>query len=151
MEIKTETRKVVEPLIYDLGAPGRNVSTLMPNSDVPESPLPENLLRADLDLAEVSEIDVVRHFVKLSQLNYAIDKGFYPLGSCTMKYNPKIDETLPVCQGLLCYIQCKTRTRHRVPWHSCTRCKRGYQRSRDLRRAAFNLPPERKVNLPGFS
>ncbi len=92
MEIKTETRKVVEPLIYDLGAPGRNVSTLMPNSDVPESPLPENLLRADLDLPEVSEIDVVRHFVKLSQLNYAIDKGFYPLGSCTMKYNPKIDE-----------------------------------------------------------
>src|SRR5258707_7716591 len=92
MEIKAETRKVVEPLIYDVGPPGRNVSTLMPNSDVPESPLPENLLRADLDLPEVSEIDVVRHFVKLSQLNYAIDKGFYPLGSCTMKYNPKIDE-----------------------------------------------------------
>src|SRR5260221_10663499 len=92
MEIKTEKRKVVEPLIFDLGAPGRNVSTLKPNSDVPESPLPENLLRADLDLPEVSEIDVVRHFVKLSQLNFAIDKGFYPLGSCTMKYNPKIDE-----------------------------------------------------------
>src|SRR5438477_3199351 len=91
METKTEA-KVIEPLIYDLGAPGRNVSTLMPKCDVPESDLPQDLLRADLDLPEVSELDVVRHFVRLSQLNYAIDKGFYPLGSCTMKYNPKIDE-----------------------------------------------------------
>src|SRR5258708_3430470 len=91
METKTEA-KVIEPLIYDLGAPGRNVSTLMPNCDVPQSALPQDLLRADLDLPEVSELDVVRHFVRLIQLNYAIDKGFYPLGSCTMKYNPKIDE-----------------------------------------------------------
>src|SRR5258708_34844857 len=91
METKTEA-KVIEPVIYDLGVPGRNVSTLMPKCDVPESDLPQDLLRADLDLPEVSELDVVRHFVRLSQLNYAIDKGFYPLGSCTMKYNPKIDE-----------------------------------------------------------
>src|SRR5258708_3472688 len=91
METKTEA-KVIEPVIYDLGVPGRNVSTLMPKCDVPESELPQDLLRADLDLPEVSELDVVRHVVRLSQLDCAIDKGFYPLASCTMKYNPKIDE-----------------------------------------------------------
>ncbi|MFN8420702.1 MAG: aminomethyl-transferring glycine dehydrogenase subunit GcvPB [Anaerolineae bacterium] len=82
----------VEPLIYELGSAGRNVSTLMIKCDVPESELPADLMRGDLDLPEVSELDTVRHFVRLSQLNYGIDKGFYPLGSCTMKYNPKIDE-----------------------------------------------------------
>src|SRR5579864_2815167 len=93
MDAVKPQEKVLEPLIYDLGSPGRNVSTLLPKLDVPESPLPDpSLLRDDLDLPEVSELDVVRHFVRLSQLNYAIDKGFYPLGSCTMKYNPKIDE-----------------------------------------------------------
>jgi len=90
--VHTEGR-VLEPLIYDLGAPGRVISTLLPKSDVPETPLPDaDLLRDSLDLPEVAENDVVRHFVRLSQMNYAIDKGFYPLGSCTMKYNPKIDE-----------------------------------------------------------
>jgi glycine dehydrogenase subunit 2 len=82
---------MTEPLIYDLSSPGRT-GALLPSLDVPEAPLPENQLRGDLDLPEVSELQVIRHFVKLSQLNYAIDKGFYPLGSCTMKYNPKINE-----------------------------------------------------------
>ncbi len=92
---------VIEPLIYDLGAPGRASTTLLPKSDVPESALPDaNLLRTDLDLPEVAEIDVVRHFVRLSQMNYAIDKGFYPLGSCTMKYNPKIDEDTARLPGM---------------------------------------------------
>jgi glycine dehydrogenase subunit 2 len=85
--------RVIEPLIYDLGAPGRFSPTLLTKSDVPDAPMPDSdLLRGDLDLPEVAENDVVRHFVRLSGLNYAIDKGFYPLGSCTMKYNPKIDE-----------------------------------------------------------
>ena len=82
---------MTEPLIYDLSSPGRK-GVLLPDCDVPESELPKDLMRADLDLPEVSELQVVRHFVKLSQLNYAIDKNFYPLGSCTMKYNPKINE-----------------------------------------------------------
>ncbi len=90
-EAKTDV-KIIEPLIYDLGSPGRNVSTLLPACDVPETEIPAELMRDNLDLPEVSELDVVRHFVKLSQLNYGIDTGFYPLGSCTMKYNPKIDE-----------------------------------------------------------
>jgi glycine dehydrogenase subunit 2 len=60
--------------------------------DVPESDLPDGMLRDDLPLPEVSEVDVVRHYVRLSQLNYAVDVGFYPLGSCTMKYNPKVND-----------------------------------------------------------
>jgi glycine dehydrogenase subunit 2 len=59
---------------------------------VPETPLPAELLRAELDMPEVSELQVVRHFTNLSHLNHSIDEGFYPLGSCTMKYNPKINE-----------------------------------------------------------
>src|SRR5262245_51946958 len=82
---------MTEPLIYDLSSHGRT-GALLPNLDVPEAPLPDNLLRDNLDLPEVGELQVIRHFVKLSQLNHAIDKGFYPLGSCTMKYNPKINE-----------------------------------------------------------
>jgi glycine dehydrogenase subunit 2 len=64
----------------------------MPDSDVPHTDLPQEFVRENLPLPEVSEIDVVRHFVRLSQLNYSIDTGFYPLGSCTMKYNPKVNE-----------------------------------------------------------
>ncbi len=80
-----------EPLIYDLGSPGR-VGIQMPEPDVPLAELPAEFVREDLDLPEVSEVDVVRHFLRLSQLNYGVDKGFYPLGSCTMKYNPKLNE-----------------------------------------------------------
>ncbi|MBN2002996.1 MAG: aminomethyl-transferring glycine dehydrogenase subunit GcvPB [Anaerolineae bacterium] len=80
-----------EPLIYELSAPGRQ-GVRLPKLDVPESPLPEVRLRADLPLPEVSESDVVRHFLRLSHLNYSVDQGMYPLGSCTMKYNPKVNE-----------------------------------------------------------
>ncbi|MCD6554024.1 MAG: aminomethyl-transferring glycine dehydrogenase subunit GcvPB [Anaerolineae bacterium] len=80
-----------EPLIYELSVPGRH-GTQPPELDVPEYPLPGDRVRQTLPLPEVSEVDVVRHFTRLSQLNYAVDKGIYPLGSCTMKYNPKINE-----------------------------------------------------------
>ncbi|MFN8562191.1 MAG: aminomethyl-transferring glycine dehydrogenase subunit GcvPB [Anaerolineae bacterium] len=77
--------------IYDQSVPGRTGATL-PDVDVPQTPLPTDLLRDDLDLPEVSELQVIRHFTNLSHLNYSIDGGFYPLGSCTMKYNPKVNE-----------------------------------------------------------
>ena len=80
-----------EPLIYDLSSPGR-VGVTLPHSDVPAAKLPEGLVRQDLPMPELAEVEVVRHFVRLSQYNYGIDVGFYPLGSCTMKYNPKINE-----------------------------------------------------------
>ncbi len=82
---------ILEPLIYELSTPGRS-GLKLPDPDVPEADLPADLLRDELNLPEVSQIDAVRHFVRLSQLNHAIDTGFYPLGSCTMKYNPKINE-----------------------------------------------------------
>ena len=81
-----------EPIIYELSKPGRTATTL-PALDVPETELPPAaMLREGIDLPEVSELDLARHYVRLSQLNWAIDIGYYPLGSCTMKYNPKVNE-----------------------------------------------------------
>src|SRR5690606_19910170 len=81
----------VEPLIYELSKPGRR-ALRFPQPDVPETELPDDLTRDELCWPEVSEIDVIRHFTRLSQKNHAIDINMYPLGSCTMKYNPKINE-----------------------------------------------------------
>jgi glycine dehydrogenase subunit 2 len=83
----------VEPLIYELGKPGRR-AVRVPAPDVPETPLPADMCRESLDWPEVSEIDVVRHYTRVSKKNLAIDTNFYPLGSCTMKYNPKINEAI---------------------------------------------------------
>ena len=78
--------------LKDLHAPGV-VGTTLPDLDVPAADLPpDHLLRSDLSLPEVSELDIIRHFTRISQLNFGIDSGFYPLGSCTMKYNPKWHE-----------------------------------------------------------
>ncbi|MEJ7761236.1 MAG: aminomethyl-transferring glycine dehydrogenase subunit GcvPB [Thermomicrobiales bacterium] len=82
-----------EPLIYDLGKADRR-AVRFPTPDVPETDLPADLCRESLDWPEVSEIDVIRHFTRLSQKNHAIDINMYPLGSCTMKYNPKINEAV---------------------------------------------------------
>ena len=82
---------MTEPTVYELTVPGR-VGFKFPASDVPQVDLPAGFERKELPLPEMSELDAVRHFTRLSQLNYAIDLGFYPLGSCTMKYNPKINE-----------------------------------------------------------
>ena len=97
MSANSEIR-VKEPLIFELSSPGRTAYSL-PELDVPAEPLdrliPENMLRReDPPLPEVSEVDVVRHFVRLSQLNHGVDTGFYPLGSCTMKYSPKVNEDM---------------------------------------------------------
>jgi glycine dehydrogenase subunit 2 len=82
-----------EPVVFDLGSPGRQAYSL-PECDVPEMEietlLPPDEIRGPIeDLPELSELDVVRHFTRLSQWNFSIDTNFYPLGSCTMKYNPK--------------------------------------------------------------
>ena len=88
-----------EPLIFELSSSGR-VGFSLPEVDMDEAPaLGANLLREHLDLPEVSEIDMTRHFVRLSQKNYSIDTGFYPLGSCTMKYNPKVHEDVAIMPG----------------------------------------------------
>ena len=85
-----------EPLIFERGSKGRRGYSL-PRWDVeevePDKLVPSHLLRGELEgFPQVSEIDVVRHFTRLSQWNYGVDSGLYPLGSCTMKYNPKVNE-----------------------------------------------------------
>jgi glycine dehydrogenase subunit 2 len=92
-----------EGLIFEAGAPGRRAAT-MTAMDVPteslESMIPAELLRKEAaPLPEVSEMEIVRHYTHLSQRNFGVDTGFYPLGSCTMKYNPKINEDMAALPG----------------------------------------------------
>ena len=87
-----------ESLIFERSRPGRR-AVVLPECDVPRTPLPDELVRGDLPLPEVSEQDLVRHYTRLSQMNFAVDTGFYPLGSCTMKYNPRINEEMARLPG----------------------------------------------------
>lgn len=92
-----------ERLIFELSSKGRRGYSL-PELDVPakktEELIPSEKLRNQAPpLPELSEVDVVRHFVRLSILNHHVDKGFYPLGSCTMKYNPKVNEDISRLSG----------------------------------------------------
>jgi glycine dehydrogenase subunit 2 len=92
-----------EPLIFEKGARGRKGYSL-PKLDVEkvraEEIWPRKFIRQDLKgFPEMSEVDVVRHFTRLSQWNYGVDSGFYPLGSCTMKYNPKVNEEVARLPG----------------------------------------------------
>ena len=80
-----------EPLLWERGKKGRNGMSI-PESDVPASPINEDLCGEGPDFPDLSEVEVVRHYTRISQWNFGIDTGMYPLGSCTMKYNPKINE-----------------------------------------------------------
>lgn len=87
-------------LIFESSVPGRH-GVKLPVSDVPAAaPLPSQYLREEAArLPEVSELDVVRHYTRLSQRNFSVDANFYPLGSCTMKYNPKFTEKAAALPG----------------------------------------------------
>src|SRR3989338_6578901 len=94
-----------EPLIFEKSSLGRRCFN-MPACDVPEKSiqdlLPAQMLRKqEAILPEVSEIDVVRHFTRISQMNFCVDTNFYPFGSCTMKYNPKINEDVSRLEGFI--------------------------------------------------
>jgi glycine dehydrogenase subunit 2 len=84
-------------LIFEISKAGRSAADVTA-SDVPainiEDAIGKKYLRSDLDLPEVAEIDLVRHYTNLSRRNFGVDLGFYPLGSCTMKYNPKVNESV---------------------------------------------------------
>jgi glycine dehydrogenase subunit 2 len=91
-------------LIFEKSAPGSNAFDLPP-CDVPEQPIniPARFLRdTEPVLPDVSEVEAVRHFVGLSHRAYGVDDGLYPLGSCTMKYNPKINEWAARLPGFAC-------------------------------------------------
>lgn len=92
-----------EPLIFERGKKGRRGCSL-PKWDVdevsPKELIPSHLLREGLEgFPQLSEVEVVRHFTRLSQWNYGVDSGLYPLGSCTMKYNPKVNEEIAKLPG----------------------------------------------------
>jgi glycine dehydrogenase subunit 2 len=85
--------------LKDLSRPGRRAFSL-PALDVPEAGIPQDQLRiAPPGLPEVVERDIVSHYTRLSQQNYGVDTGMYPLGSCSMKYNPKIAESVAALPG----------------------------------------------------
>ena len=99
-----QTLRGREGLIFERSSPGR-VGYQLPALQVPAvdpaASVPPRLLRGDIDgLPEVSEVNVVRHYTRLSRWNYSVDEGLYPLGSCTMKYNPRINEELARLPGL---------------------------------------------------
>jgi len=86
-------------LVYELSVPGRTSYTL-PRHDLPPAEIPQELRRTDPPrLPEIAELDLVRHFTRLSTRNFGIDTGFYPLGSCTMKYNPRVNERVAGLPG----------------------------------------------------
>lgn len=90
----------VPPLIFEQSSPGRTGANI-PKADTPDVDVKSALgsVRESIDWPEVGELEVMRHFVNLSQLNYGIETGFYPLGSCTMKYNPRINEATASLSG----------------------------------------------------
>jgi len=94
-----------QPLLFELGKPGRRALDL-PKLDVPEEKeifIPPAYCRKEkAELPELSQIELVRHYIQLSRRNFGVDNGFYPLGSCTMKYDPKINEDIARYPGLAC-------------------------------------------------
>ncbi|HYU20256.1 MAG TPA: aminomethyl-transferring glycine dehydrogenase subunit GcvPB [Chloroflexota bacterium] len=92
---------MTEPLLSELSRPGRVGQRFASPEQCRGAvdDLPPELLRGELPLPELGELDVVRHFTHLSTMNHSIDAGFYPLGSCTMKYNPKVDEDVARLPG----------------------------------------------------
>src|SRR5579875_1689669 len=92
-----------EPLLFEKSSPGKRGYRLPP-LDVPEADatklLGDAARTAAAELPELSEIEIIRHFTRLSTWNYAIDLGMYPLGSCTMKYNPRVNEYVSRLEGI---------------------------------------------------
>ncbi|MDD3001472.1 MAG: aminomethyl-transferring glycine dehydrogenase subunit GcvPB [Candidatus Riflebacteria bacterium] len=93
---------MTEPLLFELDTKGRRGYAL-PKLDVPTvdpaDHIPTKFLRKQLDMPSLSELETVRHFTRLSRMNHSVDIGFYPLGSCTMKYNPKVNENIARLPG----------------------------------------------------
>ncbi len=130
-------------LIFELSKTGRAAADI-PQSDIPETDIASFIdtkyLRDNLDLPEVSESDLVRHYTNLSRRNFGVDLGFYPLGSCTMKYNPKINESVAAFPNLPRFILTRRKHLHRATCSFCTPCRE----SCAIFSAWLNLPYSRR-------
>jgi glycine dehydrogenase subunit 2 len=98
---ETQQARWLEPIIFQIGSKGRRGYSFPRLEEklramlLRDYPVPDDLRRkARPELPELSEVEIVRHFIRLSQMNFGVDSGFYPLGSCTMKYNPKMNDAL---------------------------------------------------------
>ena len=115
-------------LIYEKSQPGRRASAI-PTHDLPAGEIPEELRRADPPrLPELAEPEIVRHFTELSTRNFGIDTGFYPLGSCTMKYNPRVNERLVALRAFATCTRLRRRTMCRARSSSSGGCRRSCAR-----------------------
>ena len=94
----TRGERAVEPLIFEKSVPGQRAVDLPP-LDVPHAEVPDDLLGAPVELPEVGQHDVMAHYTHLSNRNFSVDGNFYPLGSCTMKHNPRINEWAAALPG----------------------------------------------------
>ncbi len=92
-------QRPTEPLVFEKHTPGA-VGVDLPALDVPEADLPAALCGEAPDLPELGQLDVVRHYTHLAHRNFSVDEHFYPLGSCTMKYNPRINEAAAALPGI---------------------------------------------------
>ncbi len=106
----------LSPLIFEIGQEGR-ANRYVEEGKALEAFLPASDLRADLPLPDNTELDVVRHFTKLSHRTFGIDLGFYPLGSCTMKYNPRVNDAMAASR------HCASCTRSRRTSYRRARCR----------------------------
>lgn len=87
------------PNIFNCSSTGKNKQILSISGDMTFCDIPDKYINDGIDFLDVSEPEVVRHYTKLSQMNFGVDSGMYPLGSCTMKYNPKINERIAALEG----------------------------------------------------
>jgi glycine dehydrogenase subunit 2 len=90
-----------EPLLWEKGKKGRKGMSI-PVSDVPSARIEAELISEGPDFPDLSEVDIIRHYTRLSQWNFGVDTGMYPLGSCTMKYNPKINDKVAATPEIAC-------------------------------------------------
>lgn len=86
--------------LYELSRSGRR-GYICESAGVPETALPDEFVRDENGLPEVSELDIARHYLALATRSFGVESGFYPLGSCTMKFNPKINEQLGRLNGFI--------------------------------------------------
>ena len=118
-------------LIYELSQPGRQGYSLPENrcAEYKMSDLPKGLMRENAPLLpEVDELSVVRHYTNMSNNNFGVDTGFYPLGSCTMKYNPKSMRRLPLTASSRACTRCRTLRPPKVRWLCTISCRRALPR-----------------------